>query len=269
MKQLNLEWMQTLLNEKTDKDFNNVSDLPKAEWVQNGKGFKKEAKFKVIGANSKENNIFVTIAATHWNLGPNKDQRFVCPEQTNHLKGQGRVCPVCEAKRKLLAMGFKEEDLTTQGKFGPLPIFDPTLTSNVKVVMLDSDTKKDWDKEHISILQQKGTFLARWLVEKYVDSETPDLLAWDASNAIRFSRPTENGKWDREVSFAQYTPSQEVIAKLREENEALTLPDLWRMPSDEEFLKIGQVVNDMKEGFIQARNTMTSSTSTVSDVMPF
>ncbi|MBO7078836.1 MAG: hypothetical protein J6W64_03395 [Bacilli bacterium] len=269
MKQINMEWMQSLMNDKENTTEKRQNDLPSTDWVLNGKAFKREVKFKLLPGNSRENNIFATIAAQHWNLGPNKDQRIVCTEQTSHLKNLGIKCPVCEAKRKLLAMGFKEEDLKGEGKYGPVPLFDPTLTSNVKAVILDTDLKHDWDQAHVSILQQKGTFLTRWLVQKYMDAETPDLLEWDHSNLIRFSRTTDNGKWEREITFSQFTPQPDVIAKLKEENEALTLAEIWKAPSDEEMLKMKQIVDEMVEGFVRARQTVSGAASSIADTMPF
>ena len=266
MKQVNMEWMQDLLNEEGKKEF--INDLPTIDWVQNGKSFKKELKFKIIPANSKENNIFAAIVSTHWNLGPNKDKRFICTETTSHLKKLNIVCPVCETKRQLLAKGFTEDDLSTAGKFGPVPVFDPTITSNVKVVVIDTDMKKDWDQAHISILQQKGSFLTRWLIEKYMDSETPDFLSWEMSNTLKFSRQTDNGKWDREISFSTYNPTPEVLAKLKEENETLCLMDIWRQPNDQEILETKQLVEDMKNVYVEAKNTMTSSAK-INDDVPF
>ena len=265
MKQINMEWMQSLLKEDKKEQ---VNTLPSIDWVQNGKSFKREVKFKLLPGNSKENNIFSTIAAQHWNLGPNKDLHMICPEQTSHLKNLGITCPICEAKRKLLAMGFKEEDLKTEGKFGPIPVFDPVLTSNIKAVVLDTDLKKDWDQAHVSILQQKGTYLTRWLIEKYMDAETPDLLQWEQSNAIRFYRSTDNGKWEREISFGQFIPNNEVIAKLKEENESLTLSEIWKAPSDEEMLKMKQVADQMVEEYVKARQAINTDTG-IADTMPF
>lgn len=269
MKQINMEWMESLLNDKETGTKENRENTSSVDWVLNGKAFKREVKFKLLPGNSNENNIFATVAAQHWNLGPNKDQRIVCTEQTSHLKKLGIVCPVCEAKRKLLSMGFKEEDLKGEGKYGPVPLFDPTLTSNVKAVILNTDLKNDWDQAHVSILQQKGTYLTRWLVEKYMDAETPDLLQWENSNIIRFSRSTDNGKWEREISFAQFIPDEKTIAKLKQENEDLTLADIWKAPSDEELLKMRQIVDDMVKGFVNAKATMTSANNVIADTMPF
>ena len=38
-----------------------AEELAKIDWVQNGKAFKREVKFKLLPANSKENNIFAII----------------------------------------------------------------------------------------------------------------------------------------------------------------------------------------------------------------
>jgi len=268
MKQINMEWMESLLKDDKQAKKDAAPALTPIDWVQNGKAFKREVKFKLLPGNSKENNIFSTIAAQHWNLGPNKDLHMICPEQTSHLKNLGIKCPICEAKRKLLAMGFKEDELKTEGKYGPIPVFDPVLTSNIKAVVLDTDLKKDWDQAHVSILQQKGTYLTRWLVEKYMDAETPDLLQWEASNTIRFYRSTDNGKWEREISFGQFMPSAEVVAKLKEENENLTLSDVWKAPSDEEMLKMRQVAEDMVNEYVNAKNAINNNTE-IADTMPF
>lgn len=269
MKQINMEWMQSLLSDDK-KEVQQKSTLPSIDWVQNGKSFKRDIKFKLVAGNSKENNIFSTIVGQHWNLGPNKDQRIICPETTSHLKNLNIKCPVCEAKRRLLAMGFKEEELTTEGKYGPIPVFDPVLTSNVKAVVMSTDLKNDWDQAHISILQQKGTYLTRWLVEKYMDSETPDLLQWEDSNTIRFSRTTDNAKWEREVSFGKFSPAYDVISKLKEENEGLTLPEIWKAPSDEELLKMREIVENMIAEYKNARDAMNNpAANTITDSMPF
>ena len=154
-------------------------------------------------------------------------------------------------------------------KYGPIPVFDPVLTSNIKAVILGTDLKSDWDQAHVSILQQKGTYLTRWLVEKYMDSETPDLLQWEDSNTIRFSRSTDNGKWEREVSFGKFSPSVETIAKLKEENEGMTLSEIWKAPSDEEMLKMKEIVDNMVAEYQNAKNAMNNTTSTITDSMPF
>lgn len=272
-KNVNLEWVQELLNTGAKKmDFS--GELPEIDWVQNGKSFKKQLVFKLLPANSKENGVFSFIVGTHWLEIEGKNRRFVCPEQTMHLKKQGVRCPICEAKRKLLAQGFKEEELCKQGKYGPIPVFDPKLTSNVKVVVLSSDLKNDWDKRHVSLLQQNGSFLTRWMVEKYMDNDTPDLLNWEQSNAIKFNRTSDNGRFDRELTFQTFAPTEDVIAKLKEENEALTLPDLWKMPTDQEILEMRQAMQDMEKQYLNAREAVKqAATSTFdnsdSDDIPF
>jgi hypothetical protein len=155
MKEINAEWMSALSNyDKPNQKAKNTSDI---EWLTVNKSYKKKLSFKVMPANSKENKIFAWVVGTHWNLG-SENLRFVCPEQTPHLKKAGVKCPICEAKRRLLQAGFTEDELCTQGKFGPIPVFDPRIQSNVKVIVAQSDTRTDWDRSHISILQQNGSF---------------------------------------------------------------------------------------------------------------
>ena len=102
-----------------------------------------------------------------------------------------------------------------------------------------------------------------------MDSETPDLLQWEDSNTIRFSRSTDNGKWEREVSFGKFSPSAETIAKLKEENEGMTLSEIWKAPSDEEMLKMKEIVDNMVAEYQNAKNAMNNTTSTITDSMPF
>ena len=270
---INLQWAQELLT--TGKDMANFSgELPEIDWVQNGKSFKKQLIFKLLPANSKENGVFSYIVGTHWLDIEGRIRRFVCPEQTMHLKKQGVKCPICEAKRRLLTQGHTEESLSKQGKYGPIPVFDPKMTSNVKVVVLSSDLKNDWDKAHVSLLQQNGTFLTRWLVEKCMDHDTPDLLAWERSNAIKFSRTSDNGRFERELSFSTFEPTTDVITKLREENESLTLSDLWKMPSDQEVLEMTQICQALENEYNASRNTartqsLSDSNSVSDDEIPF
>lgn len=252
---INLKWAQELLT--TGKDMTNFSgELPEIDWVQNGKSFKKQLTFKLLPGNSKENGVFSYIVGTHWIEAEGRVRRFVCPEQTMHLKKSGVRCPICEAKRRLLASGFSEEKLSKQGKYGPIPLFDPKMTSNVKVVVLSSDIRNDWDKAHVSVLQQTGTFLTKWLVEKCMDHDTPDLLAWERSNAIKFSRASDNSRFERELSFMTFEPSSDVVTKLREENEALTLSDLWKMPSDQEMLEMTRLMEALEKEYKNAENTV-------------
>ena len=271
-KVINTEWMMSVLNESIARNGAMNEELSKIDWVQNGKAFKCELKFKVIPANSKENNIFSYTVGTHWLNHNGQNKRFVCPEETNHLKNMGVKCPICEAKRRLLAKGFTEEELSVQGKFGLIPVFDPKITSNVKVVVLESDLRQDWDKQHVSILQQNGSFLTRWLVKQYADTETPDFLEWEKSNTVRFTRPTESGKWDRSISFATAEFTPETVAKLKEENEALYMPDLWKMPTDQEILDITTFVGEMEKDYLTAKETIKEATATTTndtDAIPF
>lgn len=261
-KVINMQWIQeTLGNQDQDNKTNEQRQDSKLDWILNGRAFKRDIKFKIIAPNSKENGVFCFGVAQHWLDVNGERKRFVCPEQTNHLRHLGIKCPICEAKRQLLSMGFKEEELTEPGKFGPVPVFDPKLTSNLKVVVISSDLKNDWDQQHISILQQNGSFLTRWMVQKYTDKETPDLLQWENSNLVRFSRQSDNSKFEREISFATFNPSPEVLVKLHEQNENLTLPELWKKPTDDEMLAFHQIAEDLKKKYVDARNMMNNAFS--------
>jgi len=263
-KVFNEEWMKQML--KNDTTDNSSGSLPDIEWVRYKHGFKKNIIFKVMPANTREDNVFCHIVGTHWlDLGNGQFKRFVCPEETVHLKGKGIKCPICEAKRKLLKMGFTEDQLCTQGKFGPDPVFDPRFSSNAKVVVLQSDERNDWDKAHISVLQQNGSFMTVWMAQKYASNEIPNFTTIESSNPIKFSRPGDTGKWEREFSFKEFRPSPEVIAKLKEENEQLTLPDLWKMPSDQEFMEVNQIAEDMIKNYVAARDAMSKSAEQTTD----
>lgn len=269
MKQLNSEWMLEL--SKFDKQSapqkqENTSNI---DWLTVNKAYKKSFLFKVMPANTKENNIFAYVVGTHWNLGPN-NMRFLCPEQTLHLRHNEVICPICEAKRKLKSMGFTDEDLSTEGKFGPIPVFDPKITSNIKVVALESDLQT-FDKRHVSILQQNGSYTARWLAEKYNSPDIPDFLSLERSNTIKFSRDRDNGKWEREINFTTCNFEEDVVRTLREENEALTMLDLWKMPTDEEILKAKEIADTLVKSYLNAREATKKAAEDLynGDEIPF
>ena len=263
MKQLNTEWMSELLKlDKHPQQKENNQSADKIEWLNVNKAYKKSITFKVMPANSKENKIWAYVVGTHWELGPEK-MRFVCPEQTLHLRNREVICPVCEAKRRLLKMGFTEEELSKPGKFGPIPVFDPKITSNIKVVALNSDCM-EFDKKHISILSQNGSYTARWLVEKYNEPEWPDFLRIDSSNPIKFSRDRDNGKWQREAVFSTVN-FMDIEEQLREQNEEITMADLWKMPTDEEILKAKEIANAMVESYVAARDAQKNATDSYGD----
>lgn len=261
-KVFNEEWMKAVLNTKDAPDDRSGQQGPQIDWVQYNKGFKRNVLFKLMPANTKEDNVFATLTSTHWLHIGDKTYRFVCPEQTIHLKKHNCKCPICEAKRKLLAMGFKEEELCEQGKFGPVSIFDPKPTTNIKAVVLNSDTKHDWDGAHVSIIQQNGTFLATWLAQKYADKTIPNFTDLESSNLIQFSRQGDKGGWTREISFQVWTPTPDVLEKIKEENEQLTLPDLWKLPSDTDIMQIQQIMDDMVAQYVEAKKTMSESSQT-------
>ena len=250
-KVINTDWMNELTKFDRQSAPQKEDNTSKIEWLNVNKAYKKNITFKVMPANSKENNIFAYVVGTHWNLGPD-NMRFICPEQTLHLRHNEIKCPICEAKRRLKAMGFTDEELSKEGKFGPISLFDPKITSNIKVVGLASDIQQ-FDKKHISILQQNGSYTARWLAEKYASPECPNFLALEKSNPIKFSRERDNGKWEREFSFITCDFDEATIQKLKEENEELTMTELWKMPTDEEILKANEIADAMVQSFIEGR----------------
>lgn len=260
-KNINVDWASQFIKpEQTQETQRNV------DWVGK-KEFKRLLKFKVLPANSQENGRIggATVTARHWNIGPNHDQSCLCVEKM--FPDQGMICPVCQLKRDLLKAGFTEEDLQTPGKFGPIDMFEPTVQSNVKVVVIDTDVKQgEWDQSHISVLQMNSNYLVRWLVETYLDQDTPDFLDINDGNLIKFSRDADNAKWERQLldSAIKWNVSQEVKDKIKAENEEFTLSDLWKFPSDDEFLRIKRVCEDWKTALEQGK---TQQETTLNDVM--
>ena len=86
---------------------------------------------------------------------------------------------------------------------------------------------------------------------------------WDRSNLFVFSRQTDNGKWERSLGFKTFEPSGELIEKLKKENEELTMFDLWKMPVDEDFFKVSEIVNKMHDDYLNARNSLINGASTI------
>lgn len=264
VKEINENWANEILKGNREMQTNNESTKA-IEFIKNNNGFKRELYFKAVPANSKENKIFCHIVGTHWLTDENGNfVRFVCPETTQHLKHEGITCPICEAKRKLLAEGFKEEELCNQGKYGPVPVFDPKVTSNLKVVVIKSDTN-EWDRAHISVLQQNTDFLTKWMVRQYKNDDNPNFLAWDRSNIFSFTRQSDNGKWERDLGFKTFEPTPDVIELLKKENEELTMFDLWKMPVDEDFLKVSEMVNKICDNYREAKNALINGVASAKD----
>lgn len=273
VKEINEDWANEILKGNREMQTNNEATKNAVEFIRNNNGFKRELVFKAVAANSKENKIFCHTIGTHWLTDENGNSvRFVCPEQSQHLKHEGVKCPVCEAKRKLLSEGFSEEDLCTQGKYGPVPVFDPKITANMKVVVIKSDTNQ-WDMAHISVLQQNSDFLTKWVVRQYKNKDNPDFLDWERSNLFSFTRQSDNGKWERTLGFKTFEPTADVIERLKKENEELTMFDLWKMPVDEDFLKVSELVNKMSDDYRKAKNAVINAASVVKndidDDIPF
>lgn len=264
VKEINENWANEILKGNREMQTNNESTKA-IEFIKNNNGFKRELYFKAVPANSKENKIFCHIVGTHWLTDENGNfVRFVCPETTQHLKHEGITCPICEAKRKLLAEGFKEEELCNQGKYGPVPVFDPKVTSNLKVVVIKSDTN-EWDRAHISVLQQNTDFLTKWMIRQYKNDDNPNFLAWDRSNIFSFTRQSDNGKWERDLGFKTFEPTPDVIELLKKENEELTMFDLWKMPVDQDFLMVSEMVNKMCDNYREAKNTIINGVASAKD----
>ena len=264
VKEINENWANEILKGNREMQKNNESTKA-IEFIKNNNGFKRELYFKAVPANSKENKIFCHIVGTHWLTDENGNfVRFVCPETTQHLKHEGITCPICEAKRKLLAEGFKEEELCNQGKYGPVPVFDPKVTSNLKVVVIKSDTN-EWDRAHISVLQQNTDFLTKWMIRQYKNDDNPNFLAWDRSNIFSFTRQSDNGKWERDLGFKTFEPTPDVIELLKKENEELTMFDLWKMPVDEDFLKVSEMVNKLADDYRKAKNAIINGVASAKD----
>lgn len=254
-KEINEDWMKELNSYNTNNQRKEVErEKMDIDWVQNNKGFKRKIAFKVLPANEKENKVFAHVIGMHWLDNFGSKGGFVCPEKTLHLKKQKVVCPICEAAREARRRGLSKDDLCISGKFGPINIFEPKITSNVKVVVLKTDTKEDWNRKHISVFQQKGTILAEWLANKYRDSDIPDFLQWEKSNVLQFKRESDNGSFEREVTFSTYSFSPEVLEKLKEENESFTLPDLWPMPNDEEIIRVKDLVDTKIKNIFDTKN---------------
>ena len=263
-KNINMDWASQYL--KADE---NTDSSRHVDWVGK-KQFKKMLKFKVLPANAQENDKIggAVVSAKHWNLGVNQDQSFLCVEKMFPEKGV--VCPVCQLKRDLIKMGIDPESLKRPGKFGPIDIFEPQVQSCVKVVVIDSDTLKDqWDKAHVSVLQMNSNYLVKWLVETYLDQDTPDFLNFENGNLIKFSRDQDNSKWERQVldSSIKWDVSPEVMEKVRKENEELVLSDLWKFPSDDEFLRIKGICEDMKNQILTSVNTIKEAQKQVEEAV--
>lgn len=276
---------KTKETEKQETPQNNV------EWV-NTKDYKRMIKFRIFPANSKENGWIggAFSSGAHWLEYDGERIRYQCPEQT--APNSGIVCPVCQMRRDLKKAGFTDEEMSRDGRFGPENIFAPRLSSTIKCVVVDTDQKHDWDKSHISLLQQNGKGLLNWLTDEYTNPEKPNFTDWTKGSIIKFSRDQDNGKWNREVlpdsiAFNLWNAPEEVVEKVKKENEEITTSELFRLPTDEQTIKVKEMLHKIESDirgkhqmneFTQAPDTATQPSVTestnnggfgVDDTIPF
>lgn len=237
------------------------------EWVNGKNQYRRMIKFRLFPANSKENKKIGGgfVSGTHWLESNGQSIRYQCPEKT--FPESGVVCPVCQMKRELMRQGFTEADLSKDGRFGPENIFNPRIANAVKCVVIETDLKKDWDKSHISILQQNGEAMLRWLVQKYVNPEIPNFTDWTKGAVIKFSRDTDTGKWDREVlpdsvPFNLWNAPAEVVEKVKQQNEEITIAELFRMPTDEQTAEVKIMLESIKAEIVAKKATETAPAQT-------
>ena len=255
---------QDMVNKYATKpQTDNSQEQQNIEWV-NAHDYKRMIKFRVFPANSKENKKIAGAfqSGAHW-LEYNGDKiRYQCPERT--FPESGVECPVCKLRRELKALGYTDEDMSKEGRFGPENILLPRLSSTVKCVVIDTDLKHDWDKAHVSLLQQNGTGLITWLVDEYINPEKPNFTDWIKGSIIKFSRDTDNGKWNREVlpdsvAFNLWNASEETVTKVQGQNEEITTADLFHMPTDEQNLKVKEFLDGIKEEIIAKKKATDES----------
>ena len=103
------------------------------------------------------------------------------------------------------------------------------------------------------------------MIRQYKNDDNPNFLAWDRSNIFSFTRQSDNGKWERDLGFKTFEPTPDVIELLKKENEELTMFDLWKMPVDEDFLKISEMVNKLADDYRKAKNTIINGVASAKD----
>lgn len=228
-----------------------VQEAQNIDWV-GSKQFKRLIKFRVFPANSKEDKRIGGgfVSGVHWLTDDTgKQVRFQCPEET--FPESGVVCPVCQMRRDLESVGYTQEELSVNGIYGPVSIFKPRKTSAIKCLVTETDLVHNWDQAHISILQQNGDYMLEWLVRELANREKPNFADWEKGAVIKFSRDTDNGKWNREVlpdsvDFNLWHPTPEVLQKVKAENEQITVSELYRMPTDNQITQIREVLSQVK-----------------------
>lgn len=262
-KEINQELVSKYATKRQTEQYEQQNNI---DWV-NTKDYKRMIKFRIFPANSKENKKIggAFTSGAHW-LDYNGERiRYQCPEKT--FPESGVVCPVCQMKRDLQKLGYTDEDMSKPSKFGPENIFLPRLSSTIKCVVIDTDLKHDWDKSHISLLQQNGTKLITWLVDKYIEPEVPNFTDWTKGGIIKFSRDTDGGVWTREVlsdsvAFNLWNAPADVVEKVQKENEEITTAELFRMPSDEQTIKVKQILEGIKADIVAKKNATTPTQTT-------
>lgn len=246
------------------------SQTPSVDWV-GSKQFKRLIKFRVFPANSKEDKRIGGgfVSGVHWIADDSGKQfRYQCPEET--FPESGVVCPVCQMRRELEAAGYTQEELSTNGIFGPVSIFKPRKMSAIKCLVTETDLVHNWDQAHISILQQNGDYMLEWLVRELANREKPNFADWERGAVIKFSRDTDNGKWNREVlpdsvDFNLWHPTPEILQKVKNENEQITVSELYRLPTDTQTMEIKEVLTQVKARIQREHGIKGTNTAATQD----
>ena len=100
--------------------------------------------------------------------------------------------------------------------------------------------------------------------------EKPNFTDWTKGSIIKFSRDQDNGKWNREVlpdsvAFNLWNATPDVVEKVQKENEDITTSELFREPTDDQTLKVQQILESIKADII-AKKAASTTTETTTDL---
>jgi hypothetical protein len=245
--ELDMSWAKSVMN-GSPAQANENSDK-KYDWVNmTGAG---TYKFRILPPNSKSPGKFGMVVGKHYGLGSEGKDSCTCVEAT-YPEIEGLVCPVCEAIRRMKRDGIEEAKKYEAG-----------IYSYIKTIMLETPDAKELKRDKISIFRSKGNYNLNWIINKYMDPDSSDFLSPDNGAAIKFYREQKNGKWDRNVldtsavGGGKLNEDPEIQKRLLEENEEITLSDIFRRPTDEEMLKIKELAENLEKNLRAAADTQS------------
>lgn len=210
--------------------------------------------FRIMPMTADQNNFFGKFVGNHW-IKFNDDEKgsyASCVEQYNV---QGAVCPICEAFRELENSGI---DTTGFWKM------KSNIQVALKVLMLEAPNEDTFPMNKISFFKVTAQVFQK-MVEIYNSADSPDILDPNTGVAWVVSRGEKEKHWNVKLLDSSMPQcgilggSIENRDALLEANETTDMEKIFKLPSDEDMMKIKELAKTVKEKIIRAKGAVDNS----------